>query len=247
MKALQHALPIFAALLAMASANAQTLVPVLETSTTKVTLTSDQNARCFQATATKAGTPTIIYGVNISKDGYIGITGNRIFYSIDGKKFYELFETGRQGTIDQHILTFEDPNKVTKESRWERNNDSINFGGKTFSRATCPKTINAAELTSKWTGISLFKVDKQFIYLDYDLYHGYTTVRVYIGASGRPLKPINVTDVNPQSGTIQVVISDKTSTINVPKGTWAELTLTKLSLKEYRISGINNVITITKL
>lgn len=120
-----------------------------------------------------------------------------LFYSPDGKNFFEMNATGFGGTSTEHHVSFTDPHDGDKEYDIERKGDEIRIGDKVFKKTATPEEIEAKKLPEVREREYMFKLaDGSQLYVSHDKYnYDFKTLKLFIGKPGEQMRELKIEDV----------------------------------------------------
>lgn len=120
-------------------------------------------------------------------------TGRPLYFSPDGKKFFELHQTGFGGTRDEHGISFENPH-TNEAGRLNREKDKLTFGEKVFAQSPAPLEVEIVPLPEIRVAEYVFKLpDDQYLCVTADKYtRDYWSFRLYMGEKSK-MKEVKIT------------------------------------------------------
>lgn len=186
----------------------------------------------------------IVYG-----DSY----GDKLYFSTDGKIFYELNKRGFGGSSEEHHISFEDPHN-NRDGEWNRKGDSLTFDGKIFKKTAGPKTIEALRLPIIRRPKYFFQLsDGRQIYVSYAKYSdSYKSFKLFIGQPGK-MKEVKIKNVISyrDGGTIYIETAEGTLYSPTPfkqneTAKWNDKPIKKLDPSAFQITESGTGLQISK-
>ncbi len=175
---------------------------------------------------------------------YTNSWGDSIFFSADGKKFFEVEGSGQSGSEDDHEFSFEDPHHNLK-GKIRRKDDALKVNGKTYKKVRRPSKVAIVRLPRIRESKHLFLIpDGGYVYVSSDRFHDeYEEYKLFIGR-GAKLRNVKIKkdgiDMLRDGGTMWIDTVEGRLHISAPSrrepATWKEtIELQKLDLSLYEI------------
>lgn len=199
------------------------------------------NATCY--TCQRTG-EIVIFGDSWAKP---------IFYSPDGRKFFQLVQTGFGGTSLDFSIHYDNPHNGDHGQMFCKDN-AVTWNGKIFAETACPSSITFEPIPAVREPAFLFLTsDGTFIYVSRDKYnYRYETCKFFIGTS-QDMKLVDITnwETYRDGGTTNItttagVLFSPTPFDTKAVSTWQGVKVTKLDTKDFTIEESGDTAKIKK-
>lgn len=173
-----------------------------------------------------------------------------LFYSPDGKNFYEMARTGFGGSGTDHLMTFTDP-RTGKSYHVERKGDELKIGDQEFKKVDTPEEIEAFKMPEQRVNEYMYKLpDGRYLYVSSDKNGGYESFKAYIGKPGE-MKEIEIKDIERyrDGGTTYIDTSEGklfSPTFLEPEkqSTWNGQPIEEVAPGDFDVSEVNGQLTL---
>jgi hypothetical protein len=182
------------------------------------------------------------------------LTDGILFFSPDGKKFFELKRRSFGGNNIKHDLTFEDPHH-SKTGRLQRDGDTLKVDGVIFMKIDCRSKIEVAPLPIIRKPEYLFRLkDGRFVYVSADKYrYSEESFKLFIG-DGKVMHQVKITKPvsRHQDGGTTTIETEAGVLFSPPKSsrnrvaTWNGEEMIRLNPSQFRITETKKGVQISK-